>query len=158
MAKPKAKDWVKKLHDAKGLPKIEKIDERMSKRWGQGTFVIPAPIEVDEVMRKVPRGKLVTIAEIRVALARKHATTIACPLTTGIFAWIAAHASDQEKTGGRKDPTPWWRTLKAGGELNEKYPGGAEAQQALLEAEGHVVAQRGKRLMVQGYERALARV
>jgi hypothetical protein len=62
----------------------------MSKRWGTGTVVVPVPIEVDEMMRKVPAGKLVTINEIRAALARKHKATIGCPMTTGIFAWVAA--------------------------------------------------------------------
>ena len=37
----------------------------MSQRWGTGTFVIPAPLEVDAIMRKVPKGKLITINEIR---------------------------------------------------------------------------------------------
>ncbi|MEM2999158.1 MAG: hypothetical protein QXV09_00525 [Candidatus Bathyarchaeia archaeon] len=58
-------------------------------------MVIPAPIEVDELMRKVPVGKLVTINEIRAALARKHGAIIGCPLTTGIFAWVAAHAAEE---------------------------------------------------------------
>ena len=53
-------------------------------------MVIPAPIEVDEIMRGVRKGKLTTIDQIREKLAEKHRVTIACPLTTGIFAWIAA--------------------------------------------------------------------
>ena len=67
---------------------------------------------------------------------------------------IAAWASEQRAA----DRTPYWRTLKAGGELNPKYPGGAEAQKEKLEAEGHTVVQRGRknlRYYVQGYEKAL---
>jgi len=75
MAKAK-KSWREKLADDKGLPKVIKIDERMSKRWGEGTCVIPAPREVDELMRKVPRGKLTTINDVRAALARRHGATI----------------------------------------------------------------------------------
>jgi len=52
--------------------------------------------------------------------------------------------------------TPYWRTLKAGGELNPKFPGGVAVLRARLEAEGHVVEARGKRLFVVDHERALA--
>ncbi|GAI37314.1 unnamed protein product, partial [marine sediment metagenome] len=67
--------------------------DKMSKRWGTGTVVIPALKEVDEIMRKVPQGRVITINEIRAKLARKHGATIGCPITTGIFAWIAANAA-----------------------------------------------------------------
>ena len=91
----KKTSWQEKLADSKDLPRVEKIDEKKSKRWGTGTFVIPAPIEVDEIMRKVPKGKLITINEIRQILAKKHNATIGCPITTGIFSWIAANAADE---------------------------------------------------------------
>ncbi|MDH5438587.1 MAG: hypothetical protein OEX76_06775, partial [Candidatus Bathyarchaeota archaeon] len=96
----KKKSWTEKLADSKDLPRVEEITEKMSKRWGTGTVVIPAPIEVDAMMRKVPRGKLVTINEIRAALARKHRATIGCPMTTGIFAWVAANAADEQREEG----------------------------------------------------------
>lgn len=154
----KKKTWSQKLNDNKGLPKVEKITDAMSKRWGTGTIVISAPIEVDEIMRKIPTGKLVTINEIRAALAKKHKATIGCPMTTGIFAWIAAHAAEERKQQGEKDITPYWRTLKTGGVLNEKYPGGAEAQKRLLEQEGHTVIQKGKKYTVQNYEKSLIQI
>ncbi|MCK4320289.1 hypothetical protein KAW11_01620, partial [Candidatus Bathyarchaeota archaeon] len=121
---PKRKSWSEKLKDNKGLPKVEKITDKMSKRWGTGTVVIPAPMEVNEMMRKVPEGNLITINEIRAALAKKHGATIGCPLTTGIFAWVAANAAEEERQKGEKDITPYWRTLKTGGVINPKYPGG----------------------------------
>ena len=137
---------------------MEKITDAMSKRWGTGTVVIPAPIEVDEMMRKIPMGKLVTINEIRAALAKKHNATIGCPMTTGIFAWVAAHAAEEQRLKGETNITPYWRTLKTGGLLNEKYPGGVEAQKKLLEREGHSVIQKGKRCFVLNYEKSLARI
>ncbi len=69
------KSWREKLDDAKGLPKVEVIEGKLSKRWGTGTVAIPAPREVDELMRKVPKGKVATINEIRKgdrAQARRH--------------------------------------------------------------------------------------
>lgn len=92
---PKKKSWTEKLNDSKGLPQVQKITDKMSKRWGTGTVVIPAPREVDEIMKRVPEGKLATINEIRTALAKKHAATIGCPITTGIFAWVAANAAEE---------------------------------------------------------------
>src|ERR1043166_10150988 len=90
----KKKSWREKLADNKGLPKVGEVNGRMSKRWGDGTMVIPAPLEVDALMKQVPRGKLATINELRAALAVKHKVTFACPITTGIFSWIAAYAAN----------------------------------------------------------------
>jgi len=149
--------WQKKLADDKGLPKVEKITRKMSTRWGTGTVVIPAPGEVDEIMKKVPKGKLITINQIRLMLAQRHKATIACPITTGIFASIAAHAAAEAAAEGKKRITPYWRTLKAEGIINEKYPGGLEAQKRLLEKEGHRVAQKGKKHVVVDFEKHLVK-
>lgn len=149
------KSWREKLDDSKDLPKVVTIGERMAQRWGTGTGVIPAPKEVDELMRKVPKGRLITINEIRAALAQKHKATIGCPMTTGIFAWIAALAAEEAAAAGKKRITPYWRTFKSGGELNAKYPGGIPNLKRRLEAEGYTVIQRGKRFVVADYDRFL---
>jgi alkylated DNA nucleotide flippase Atl1 len=154
----KRKTWQEKLADSKGLPKVEIITEKMSRKWGTGTIVIPAPKEVDEIMRKVPKGKLITINQIREILAKKHKATIGCPITTGIFACIAARAAEEAEAEGKKNITPYWRTLKAGGVINEKYPGGVEAQKRLLEKEGHKMIQKGKKLVVVDFEKYLVRI
>ena len=152
------KSWQEKLADSKGLPKVEKITPKMSKKWGTGTVVIPAPKEVDEIMKKVPQGKLITINQIRAILAKRHGASIGCPMTTGIFAWIAAHAAEEAAREGKKNITPYWRTLKVGGVINEKYPGGIEAQKKLLENEGHKVMQKGKKYIVADFEKHLVQV
>jgi hypothetical protein len=139
MGKALRKSWQEKLADSKDLPRVIQIDERMSQRWGTGTCVIPAPREVDELMSDVPKGKLTTINEIRAVLAKRHHATIGCPITTGIFAGIAARAAEEAVAEGKKDITPYWRTLKSGGELNPKYPRGLEAQAVRLKKEGHAI-------------------
>ena len=150
------KSWKEKLEDSKDLPKVVKIPERMKAKWGKGTLVIPAPKDVDEMMRRVPKRKVTTIKHIRTALATKHSTTMACPLTTGIFAWIAANAAEEAVAAGpRARITPYWRTLKAGGVLNEKYPGGIDRQKQQLEAEGHTVVKQGKHHVVVDHEKKL---
>jgi hypothetical protein len=149
------KSWREKLADSKGLPKVGEVTGKMSRRWGEGTMVIPAPLEVDALMKQVPKGKLVTINELRSALAAKHKVNFACPITTGIFSWIAAHAAREAEAAGAKRFTPYWRTLKTGGELNPKYPGGTEGVAKRLKAEGHKIVRKGKRSLVAGYEGAL---
>ena len=106
-------------------------------------------------MRQVPEGRLITIREIREELAKKHNADFACPMTTGIFAWIAAHAAEEAREAGEERPTPYWRTLKSGGELNPKYPGGIDALKTRLESEGHAIRQRGRKVYVDNFERAL---
>ena len=154
------KSWQEKLADSKDLPKVVEITDKMSKRWGTGTIAIPAPIEVDEIMKKVPEGKVITVNQIRETVARKHGATIGCPLTTGIFAMIAARAAEEAAAEGKKNTTPYWRTLKSKGELNEKYPGGVEAQAAHLKEEGHTIllSRSQKPQKVKDFEKALVGV
>ena len=96
------------------------IGPTMSKQWGEGTVVVPAPREVDAIMKSVPSGKLITIQEIRAIVAERHGATIGCPLTVGIFAWIAAHAAEDDHKAKRRGATPYWRTLKSGGYLQRE--------------------------------------
>jgi alkylated DNA nucleotide flippase Atl1 len=152
----KKKSWQEKLHDDNSCPRVVRITDKMSQRWGTGTLVIPSPLEVDGCMRSVPAGKVITINEIRQALALKHGATIGCPMTTGIFAWVAANAADELAFSGEKNITPYWRTLKSGGELNARYPGGIEGQAARLEEEGHRIVYSGSKARVQDYEKKLA--
>ena len=105
-------------------------------------------------MRSVPQGRLLTIGGIRAYLAKKNGADFTDPITAGVFVSIAAWASHQRE----EDKTPYWRTLKAGGELNARYPGGVEEQKKRLEAEGHTVLQKGRthlRYFVKDYESAL---
>lgn len=159
MAKLK-KTWREKLHDSKDFPKVVELTPDMSQRWGTGTVCIPAPIEVDEIMRRVPKGKLITINQIREVVAKRHGATIGCPITTGIFVGIAARAAEEDLAEGKKDITPYWRTVKVGGRLNEKYPGGLEAQAAFLKREGHTIVpdRSGKPKKVKDFEKALVEV
>ena len=152
------KSWKEKLHDSKGLPKIVELKPEAAQRWGGRTMVVPSPIEVDRLMKRVPRGKVVTISEIRQALAKNHKTDLGCPLTAGIFAWIAAHAAEEERGEGVKDITPYWRTLKGKGELNPKYPGGIHQQKTFLENEGFKIILKGKKYLVLDYEKNLAKI
>ena len=156
----KKRSWQEKLADSKDLPRVERYGKSKGKNWPAGTYVIPAPVEVDTVMRKVPKGRLITINDIREVLAVKHKADFGCPITTGIFSWIAAHAADEREKEGKKRITPYWRTLKTGGILNEKYPGGLANLKKRLEAEGHTIIPKGrsKHFMVKDYEKSLMNI
>ena len=143
-----SKSWAEKMK-VEGYPKVVPIEGKAIDKWGPGTMVISCPEEIKVIMSSVPSGEVITINEIRERLSKKHKTTKACPITTGIFAWIVAHAVEEVKAQGIEDKTAWWRTLKGDGEINPKFPGGIDMQKILLENEGHVVVQKGKRWMVE---------
>lgn len=160
----KRKSWIEKLNDSKDLPRVVKITaEQNSKKNLFGlnagdTMVIPSPVEVNELMKKVRKGKLITINEIRKYLAKKYGTTTACPLTTGIFTWISANAAEEEKKQGKVRITPYWRTLKVNGEINPKFPGGVKQQIKLLQSEGFEVVRKGNKFFVKDYESYLMKL
>jgi hypothetical protein len=135
----KRKTWREKLADDKGLPKLGRVEGPMRTSWGTGTMVVPAPREVDAAIRTIRKGRTATINDLRAVLARKHGVDLCCPITTGIFSWIAAHAAEEDRIDGKKRITPWWRVLKEGGKLNPKLPGGIEEQARRLQAEGHKI-------------------
>lgn len=140
------RSWREKLADAKAKPGLPKVFD--CEKSGQ-RFVVPSPAEVEKIIRRVRRGSLILMPQIAEKIRAAHDVDIACPMTTGIFAWIIAHASEEE--GGPRR-TPWWRVLTAKGELNPKYPGGGDAQRELLQSEGHRVVAKGKHLRVAGLE------
>jgi len=151
------KTFSEKLHAVKDLPRIQYIgvDNKLAKRFGQGHMLIAAPVEYDEVMKLVPEGRLIMADKIREYLAKKHNADYTCPLTAGLFINLAAHAAEERRKAGDNNITPYWRTLKTGGELNEKYPGGIEQHKLLLEKEGHEIVCRGKRYFVKDFEKFL---
>ncbi len=103
-----------------------------------GAMVVSSPSEVNAIVRTLRPGELVTLDDLRAAIARRHQVAVACPVSTAIFLNMCARAAEEQRALGLPESklTPWWRVLKKGGFLNPKYPGGTDAQQALLEAEG----------------------
>ena len=67
--------WREKLGSTaqkQNLPRVVEVNEKMSKKWGEGTCVIPSPVEVDDLMKSVPKGKLITVNRIREFMAKKY--------------------------------------------------------------------------------------
>jgi len=130
-------------------PKIVDIPPKMS-RFGAGTMLIPTPQLVDKLIREVPRGKLVTVKELRRKLAADFGANVTCPLTTGIFIRIAAEAAEEDRARGSRRITPYWRVIKDDGSLNPKFPGGVTRQGRYLRAEGFTTRRRGEKLTLSG--------
>lgn len=155
MAHEDRKDFNAMLRRDNGMPKIQIVtDQATIQKYGGERMYFAPPIAYDALMRAVPRGKVITLGEIRAHLARQNGADFTDTITAGIFVSIAAWASAQ-RAG---DETPYWRTLKAGGELNPKYPGGVQAQRERLEAEGHTVLRKGRkhlRYYVKDYQKVL---
>lgn len=155
MANEDKKDFNAMLNDSKDMPKIQVItDEKSIEKYGGDKMYLAPPVDYDKIMKKIPQGKLTTVGEIRDYFAKQSGADFTEPITAGIFVSIAAWASYQRTD----DETPYWRTLKAKGELNPKYPGGVEAQKARLEAEGHTVLKKGRtniKYYVKDYEKSL---
>ena len=155
MANEDKKDFNAMLAQAKDMPRIQIVtDAATIEKYGGTRMYFAPPLAYDELMRLIPFGRLTTVGAIRDCLARRDGADFTDPITAGIFVSIAAWASFQ-RSG---DETPYWRTLKARGELNAKYPGGVEAQRLRLEAEGHTVIQRGRkniRFYVKDYEKSM---
>jgi hypothetical protein len=156
MAKTKEKDFNAMLHDSKDMPKVKELTApEVIKRYGGSIMLLAPPIEYDTLIKKIEKGKLTTTEQLRTTLAKKHNADFTCPLTAGIFISIVAHASEQRQ----ENLTPYWRVLKKDGELNEKFPGGIEAQGRKLEEEGFSIIEKGRtkiKYFVKGYENFLA--
>lgn len=155
MANENKKDFNAMLRDGKDMPKIVEItDEKSIEKYGGRRMYFAPPLAYDEIMRRVSKGKVITVGDIRAYFAAQNNADFTDPITAGIFCSIAAWASFQRA----EDKTPYWRTLKANGELNPKYPGGVLEQKKLLESEGHTIIKKGRtniRYYVKDYEKYL---
>ncbi|MFO7996533.1 MAG: MGMT family protein [Dehalococcoidia bacterium] len=160
------KTWQEKLEDKASLPKVLKLEKgfpcynavhKMGAEVGDDVVLVN-PSEVVEIMKQVPKDKLITIVEICKKIAKQHNVEGCCSLTTGIFIMTAANAVEEAGKEGKSLDIPYWRTLKAGGFLNEKYPGGQEVHKRLLERENFSVVARGKKYQVVDYEKYLMKL
>ena len=151
--------WREKL-EREDHSKVIQIPPKMTKRFGEGTMLIPKPLDVDALIRKAGKGSLITASEIRARLARDNRANVTCPITTGIFIRIAAEAAEEDLRNGKKRVTPYWRIVREDGSLMEKLPGGVKAQAQRLENEGHmIVRSKGKKPpKVREFEKLLVRL
>lgn len=150
------KSWREKL-EKEEPPKIVDIIPLWQKSMGKGKMVIANAKLVDELARKIPKGKLSTVGLMRERFAKDFKVKTACPLTTGIFLRISAETAEEDKSKGAKKITPYWRVVKDDGSLNPKFPGGINQQANYLESEGFniVFSKNKKSAKVENFEKYL---
>jgi hypothetical protein len=165
---PRNKTWIQKLEDKTNFPKVLNLEKKfpcynavhkMGAEAGDPIVLVNAS-EILPIMAGVPKGKLITIWEICRKISQQHKTKGCCSLTTGIFIMTIANAVEEAIVQNQKGALikiPYWRTLKADGFLNEKYPGGQEAHKKLLEKEGFKINTRGKKYQVADFKKYLMR-
>jgi hypothetical protein len=153
-----AKSALQKLNAVQEARIVRKLPPRVA-HWGPpgASMVISTPREIEEVTLSIRKGKLMTLNGLRQVIAKRHQTTITCPVTTGIFLGIVAKAMAEREMMGVKKVAPWWRIVKTDGSLNDKMPGGLAEHRRRLEAEGFKVVRNGKNgMMVEGFEEKIS--
>ena len=160
------KTWQEKLKDKRSFPKVLRLEKglpcydsvhKMGAEVGDD-IVLVNPSEVVAIMKQVPKRRLITIVEVCRQTGKNHSVKSCCSLTTGIFIMTGANATEEAGKEGKSLDVPYWRTLKAGGFLNEKYPGGKEAHKKLLEIENFKVIARSKKYQVVDYDKWLMKL
>ena len=119
-----------------------------------GVVLVVTPHLVDDLIRKVQKGKLVTIRQLRERLAYYSEEAGSA---IGLLLRIAAETAEEDLQMGKSEITSYWRVIRDDGSLNEKFPGGVVAQAAHLEEERHTIEPgKGKKLpKVKDFEKAL---
>jgi len=113
------------------------------KQTDRGMMYISTPEEIQKIIKRVPKGKLITTKQIIDKLNKKYKVDFTCPLTTGIFVSIVANAAEEESTMGMKNITPYWRVIKPKGYLYDKFLGQKSSQKKYLKAEGFKIIPSG---------------
>lgn len=128
---------------------IEAIPKTMEKFFGcSGKMVRPSPDTVKALVKKIRKGKVVTLDQLREKLAKDFGVEAACPASTTKALQILAKEAK---------PVSYWRVLKKNGELMPKFPGGVDGHAELLQGEGFDVDFSKKAPVVMGYEKKLGK-
>src|SRR3954451_14208462 len=104
------KSWRSKLEKPQE-PSVFEMTGKTMQRYGAGKMLIPTPLMVDEIIRTVRKGSLITSGIIRARLAQKMQADLTCPLCTGIFLRIAAETAEEDRASGKARVTPYWRVV-----------------------------------------------
>ncbi len=135
--------WADKMKKP-AAPFVEVVEEQKGPVYPPGRMLIATPIAIDDIVRTIPKGELLTSGKLRNMLAAKYDADYACPMTTGIFLRIAAEYAEEQRSGGVKNITPYWRVIRDDGSLIDKLPGGVTHQAELLAKEGFTFQPKGK--------------
>lgn len=151
--------WREKVNKIEHIELVN-IPPKMQGRFGKGKMLIPRPVDIEKHVSGIRKGSLMTKSQLREILAEEAGADVTCPLTAGIFLRIVSEAAEEDLSRGKKKIVPYWRVVGEKGELNDKFPGGAEAQAEKLEAEGLKITAKSRsgKLVVSDFEDRLVKV
>ncbi|MCA3270328.1 MAG: hypothetical protein INF44_08280 [Thalassospira sp.] len=117
----KKKSWVEK-RDCGKAPHVTVIDKAFAGIPAGSKLLISSPLEIDQFVRAVPKGRIIEPQEMRRQLATRHQADATCPVSTGIFLRIVAEAALEEHKSGMdlSKIAPFWRVIKQGTPLAKK--------------------------------------
>lgn len=140
------KSWMEKFND---------VPESQPKMTNKGMMYISTPKEIAQLVKKVPKGKLITTKIIVDKLTKKYKVDFTCPMTTGIFVSVLANASEEQAASGKGQIAPYWRVVRPKGELYDKYLTHQSRQEAHLKEEGFKFDKSYKKPRVKNWEEKL---
>jgi alkylated DNA nucleotide flippase Atl1 len=111
---------------------------------GPGTMLLPSPKTVAAMLKRVPARRLITTDLLRQKLAEQFGVQGTCPMTT--------RRALQTIANDPKGKAPYWRVINQNGQLIDRFPGGAAAQGARLEAEGFVIDTGGPKPRLKAFK------
>ncbi|MFZ6014398.1 MAG: hypothetical protein ACOYXT_28930 [Bacteroidota bacterium] len=123
----KGTSWTEKLAAAK-RPHIKKLEKDFADMPAGSIILIATPGLIDEYVKQIPKGRSITLHQIRKDLATEFRAEYTCPLTTGIFLRIVAEAAHERFERGEpiQKITPFWRAINEDSPLAKKLSFGAD--------------------------------
>jgi hypothetical protein len=106
--------WTQKLH-ANPEPEVRPMPkDRIGLKKGD-LCLLPSARLVDDFIRAIPKGRSVSILELRQRLARQYKAEGACPVHLGYHLRTVAEAACEARDRGApvRSITPVWRALDA---------------------------------------------
>lgn len=130
---------------------IVDIPEKRVKFFGTtGKMLLPSPTTIASILHQIGENQIITTEMLSNVLADRFDVQAVCPITTRKSLTALAHDST--------NTAPFWRVVKANGDLTAIFPGGAEGQAELLREEGMTIDSDGKKPRVRHFNEKLARL
>lgn len=140
-----ARTWTQKHNEHRHPASVQVLDKPYAGRPAGTTMLVATPRDITAYLRSIPRGEARTMEQLRESLASQYDAEMVCPMTTGIFARIAAEFAWEQLEAGTplEAVAPFWRLIEPSAPLAKRLRCGNEFVRGLREAEG--IADRPKR-------------
>lgn len=119
--------WTSKLLASKP-PAVKTLQAPFAEMAVGTRMLVASPALLDEFIRTLLPGQVVTVRDLRDELATRHRAEHTCPVSTGIFLRVVAEAAWEQHQAGAPlaSITPFWRVIDPGSELAAKLACGPD--------------------------------